>query len=100
MPVYTFGTRNRFVAVLAALVVLGAGAALLMLGLALLAGVAIAGGVIGSAVIAYRFLTGRGGGALGAPRAHRPLDPGLEVFPDRVDGGTEPNEDRRRIGPA
>ena len=100
MPVYTFGTRNRFVAVLAALVVLGAGAALLMLGLALLAGVAIAGGVIGSAVIAYRFLTGKRGAALGGPQVRRTLDPGLEVFPDRVDGGDEPDDDRRRIGPA
>ena len=41
MPVYTFSTKNRVVALLATLVILGAGAALLLLGLALLAGVAI-----------------------------------------------------------
>ena len=100
MPVYTFSTRNRFVALLAALVVLGAGAALLMLGLALLAGLAVAGGVIGSAVVAYRFLTGKRAPVLGETPLRRTLDPALEVFPERVESGTEPNDDRRRIGPA
>jgi hypothetical protein len=100
MSVYTFSTRNRFVALLAALVVLGAGAALLMLGLALLAGLAVAGGVIGSAVVAYRFLTGKRGAALGATPAQRTLDPALEVFPEHIDRGAGPNEDHRRIGPA
>jgi hypothetical protein len=52
MPVYTFSTRNRLVAVLATLVVLGAGAALLLVGLALLAGLAVAGGVLGAGILA------------------------------------------------
>jgi hypothetical protein len=101
MRVYTFGTRNRFVAVLAALVVLGAGAALLLLGLALLAGVAVAGGVLGAGVLAYRALTGKRDAPLAEP-PRRTLDPALEVFPEpgRADAGAEPNEDRRRIGPA
>jgi hypothetical protein len=99
MPVYTFSTRNRFIGVLAALVVLGAGAALLMLGLALLAGVALAAGVIGSGVLAYRFLTGKRGAALGGMPPRRTLDPGLEVFPDATDKA-EPNENPPRIGPA
>ena len=99
MPVYTFSTRNRLVGVLAALVVLGAGAALLMLGLALLAGLALAGGVIGSGVLAYRFLTGKHGTALGGMPPRRTLDPALEVFPDRIEPAG-PNEDPRRIGPA
>ena len=100
MPVYTFSTRNRFVALLATLVVLGAGAALLMLGLALLAGVAIAGGAIGTAVLAYRVLTGKRVAPIADTPVRRTLDPGLEVFPDRVERGDGPNEDRRRIGPA
>ena len=58
MQVYTFSTKSRVVATLAALVVLGAGAALLLLGLALLAGVAIAGGVLGAGVLAVRALRG------------------------------------------
>lgn len=99
MAVYTFSTRNRFVGVLAALVVLGAGAALLMLGLALLAGVALAGGVIGSGVLAYRLLTGKRRAELGGTPPRRTLDPGLEVFPDRT-SGSEPNENPPRIGPA
>jgi len=58
MPVYTFSTKNRVVATLAALVVLGAGAALLLVGLALLAGVVIASGVLGAGVLAVRALRG------------------------------------------
>jgi hypothetical protein len=99
MPVYTFGTRNRFVAVLAVLVVLGAGAALLLVGLALLAGVAVAGGLLGTGLLAYRALTGKRAAPLGAPPPRATLDPALEVFPPRIDDA-EPNDDRRRIGPA
>ena len=100
MQVYTFSTKNRVVATLAALVVLGAGAALLLVGLALLAGVAIAGGVLGAAVLAVRALRGERKAPLGASSAGAALDPSLEVFqePRRIDQ-PEPNDEPRRIGP-
>ncbi len=100
MQVYTFSTKNRVVATLAALVVLGAGAALLLLGLALLAGVAIAGGVLGAGVLAVRALRGERKAPLRAPSAASGLDPSLEVFPEAPGiGHPEPNDDPRRIGP-
>jgi len=100
MQVYTFSTKNRVVATLAALVVLGAGAALLFLGLALLAGVAIAGGVLGAGVLAVRALRGERKPPLRASSAGSALDPSLEVFPEprRIEH-LEPNDDPRRIGP-
>ena len=82
MQVYTFSTKNRVVALLATLVVLGAGAALLLLGLALLAGVAVVGGVLGTGFVAYRMLRGEKRAPL--PHAARTgLDPSLEVFTDQ-----------------
>ena len=59
MRVYTFTTRNRGSSLLLGLLVLGAGAALLVLGLALLAGVAIVGGLLGTGIVAYRMLRGQ-----------------------------------------
>jgi hypothetical protein len=93
MQVYTFSTKNRVVALLATLVVLGAGAALLLLGLALLAGVAVVGGVLGTGFVAYRMLRGEKHAPLPHVSARTGLDPSLEVFPE------QPNDDRR-IGPA
>ena len=100
MQVYTFSTKNRVVATLAALVVLGAGAALLLVGLALLAGVAIAGGVLGAGVLAVRALRGERHPSPRASSATSALDPSLEVFPEprRIEH-QEPNDDPRRIGP-
>jgi hypothetical protein len=100
MQVYTFSTKNRIVAALVGLVVLGAGAALLLVGLALLAGVAIAGGVLGAGLLAFRALRGERTAPLPASSARGTLDPSLEVFPEspRV-GQPEPNDDPRRIGP-
>jgi len=100
MQVYTFSTKNRVVATLAALVVLGAGAALLLVGFALLAGVAIAGGVLGAGVLAMRALRGERKPPLRASSAGSALDPSLEVFPEphRIEH-SEPNDDPRRIGP-
>ena len=80
MPVYTFTTRNRGASLLVGLLVLGAGAALLVLGLALLAGVAIVGGVLGTGVIAYRALRGKSTPSLEGSPASTRLDPSLEVF--------------------
>jgi len=100
MQVYTFSTKNRVVATLAALVVLGAGAALLLVGLALLAGVAIAGGVLGAGVLALRALRGERNAPLRASSPGGALDPSLEVFPEprRIEQ-PEPNDDPRRIRP-
>ena len=104
MPVYTFNTRNRLVAVLATLVVLGAGAALLLVGLALLAGLAVAGGVLGAGLLAYRAIRGQRraplrGGSGGGSRMSG-LDPALEIFPEpRAVDASAPDEDRRRLGP-
>jgi hypothetical protein len=100
MQVYTFSTKNRVVAILAALVVLGAGAALLLVGFALLAGVAIAGGVLGAGMLAVRALRGERRAPLDAPSHGSAMDPSLEVFPDQPHiGPLEPNDDPRRIGP-
>ena len=101
MQVYTFNTRNRLVAVLAALLVLGAGAALLLVGLALLAGLAVAGGVLGAGVMAYRAIRGGRGGALRGASSSHDLDPSLEVFTDprRVEPADVPNDEPRRIAP-
>ena len=100
MQVYTFSTKNRVVAILAALVVLGAGAALLLVGFALLAGVAIAGGVLGAGMLAVRALRGERRAPLDAPFHGSAMDPSLEVFPDQPRiGHPEPNDDPRRIGP-
>ena len=100
MQVYTFSTKNRVVATLAALVVLGAGAALLLVVFALLAGVAIAGGVLGAGVLAVRALRGDRRDPLRAPSHGSAMDPSLEVFPDQPRiGPLEPNDDPHRIGP-
>jgi hypothetical protein len=80
MPVYTFTTRNRGASLLVGLLVLGAGVALLMLGIALLAGVAIVGGALGMGVIAYRALRGKRHAPLEPPSQATGLDPSLEVF--------------------
>lgn len=102
MQVYTFSTKNRVVAVLATLVVLGAGAALLLLGLALLAGLAVAGGVLGAGLLAYRAIRGERPAPLRGSASMSGLDPALEVFPERgaIDAPRPgPNEDRGRLGP-
>jgi len=100
MQVYTFSTKNRVVAMLAALVVLGAGAALLLFGLALLAAAAIAGGVLGAGLLAVRALRGERGAPLPGTSTTSTLDPSLEVFPEpsRI-AHPGPNDDPRRIVP-
>jgi uncharacterized membrane protein YebE (DUF533 family) len=102
MQVYTFSTKNKVVATLAALVVLGAGAALLLVGFALLAGVALVGGVLGTGLLAYRAVRGQRSDPLPGAGRSSGLDPALEVFPEtrRIDDPSAPNDDSRRIGPA
>ena len=82
MTAYSLTIRNRVVALVVALLVLGLGAALVVLGFALLASLAVAGGVLATGVAIYRRLAGRGPQPLEGGRA-RQLDPSLEVFPDR-----------------
>ena len=96
MQVYTFSTKNRLVALLAALVVLGAGAALLLVGLALLAGVAVVGGVLGTGLLAYRALRGEKQSAVPGSPAWTRSRSGSEP---RQIGEPGPNDDPRRIGP-
>ena len=103
MPVYSITFRNRWLALLLGLVVLGVGAALLVVGIALLAGVALVGGVLGLGVLAYRKL--RGTRARPVRPSDSGLDPSLEVFAhpdvlpaDPVAGGaTTPNVEPRRL---
>jgi hypothetical protein len=83
MKVYSLTVRNRFTATLVALAVLGVGAALLTVGLMLLAGLAVAGGVLGTGIVLYHRLRGTRP-TLPRSMAWREvsLDPSLEVFPD------------------
>jgi hypothetical protein len=87
MRMYSLTTRNRTSGLLLGLAVLGAGVALLLLGIALLATLAVAGAVVGSGVMLYRSLR----------RKHQPrledlrssatiLDPALEVLPRPATG--------------
>jgi hypothetical protein len=102
MQVYTFSTRNRLVALLVTLVVLGAGAALLFLGLALLAGLAVVGGVLGATMLAYRAIRGPSHVPLRGSAPVSGLDPALEVFPEAraIEApSSAPNDDRGRLGP-
>lgn len=83
MKVYSLQVKNRFTAALLAIAVLGAGAALLVVGFALLAGLAVAGGVIGTGMMLYHRLRGTRPtlpNSMGWREV--PLDPSLEVFPD------------------
>ena len=85
MKIYSLSVRNRTSGLLLAAVVIGVGAALLFVGLALLATLAVAGVVVGSGIALYSRLRGRGSDTIAG--AHRPvaaLDPALEVFPRHV----------------
>lgn len=98
MRLYTFTTRNRGSSLLVGLLVLGAGLALLVLGLALLAGVAIVGGVLGTGIVAYRMLRGKLHPPLERPSSTANLDPALEVFarPRMIEPNADPESSTRR----
>jgi hypothetical protein len=84
MKAYSLTVRHRVGALLVALAVLGAGAALVIVGFALLAGLAVAGAMVGSGIALYARLRGREQVLLReAPPATTTLDPALEVFPTR-----------------
>jgi hypothetical protein len=83
MPkVYSLTIRNRAAAVFFAVVILGAGAVFLTVGLALLAGLAVAGGVLGAGYALVHKLRGRKHMRLENHANFgdlRHLDPALEV---------------------
>ena len=109
MPVYSVTIRNRAVAALVGLLVLGAGAALLVLGIALLAGLAVAGGLLGTGILVYRKLRGHSPLPVARERVGT-LDPSLEVFPEtphletphlaRPADVTAPTDNRTHLPPA
>ena len=82
MKVYSLSIRNRFAATLLFLALVGLGAAVVVVGFTVLAGLAAAGAVVGTGAAILNRIRGRGAaprtnvGAFGAR-----LDPSLEVFP-------------------
>jgi hypothetical protein len=82
--VYTLTIKNRIAAILIAIAILGLGAIFFTVGLALLAGLAVAGGAIGAGYGLLRRI--RGGGASdfrSIPVVRDELNPDLEVQPIR-----------------
>lgn len=88
MRVYSLTLRNRFVATLVVLGLIGLGAAVLFVGFAVLATLAAAGAVVGTGAAIYNRLRGRNADPRPVIRDAQ-LDPALQVFPThRVITGT------------
>jgi hypothetical protein len=83
MKVYSMTLKNRFAATLLLLGLVGLGAAVLFVGFAVLAGLAVAGAVVGTTMSIYNRLRGRTPEILQPYRQAPGLDPSLEVFPQR-----------------
>ena len=82
--VYTLTIKNRIAAIVVAIAILGLGAVFFTVGLALLAGLAVAGGVIGAGYSLVRRIRGRGTSDFRSiPVARDELNPELEVQPIR-----------------
>src|SRR3954465_14383155 len=79
MRVYTLTVRNRVIATLALLALIGLGAAIVAVGFTVLLGLAAAGTLVGAGGSIYNRLRGRRVDVL--PRSGG-LDPRLEVFQD------------------
>lgn len=82
MKVYTLSIRNRFAATLAFLALVGLGAAVLVVGFTVLAGLAVAGAILGTGAAILNRLRGRN--ALPRNTIHAVdgrLDPAMQVFP-------------------
>jgi hypothetical protein len=77
--IYSLTIRNRLTAIAVALGVVGVGALMVFVGFALLAGLTLAGAVLGTGFAAYRWLRGDKV-ELPRPRVGA-LDPSLEVQP-------------------
>ena len=76
--------QNRAVALLLTILILVLGVTFLTVGMALLAGLAITGAVIGTGAAVYRRLRGKPDLQLGQQLSERDgLDPALEVQPER-----------------
>lgn len=85
MPkVYTLTIQNRVAATVFAVAILGLGAVFFALGLALLAGLAVAGGVLGAGYSLLRRVRGRVASDINSlPISREELNPVLEVQPTR-----------------
>jgi hypothetical protein len=82
--VYTLTIQNRIAAIVIAIAILGLGAVFLTVGLALLAGLAVAGGAIAAGYSLVRRIRGGGASDLRSiPVVREELNPGLEVQPIR-----------------
>jgi hypothetical protein len=82
MKTYSLTVKNRLAVFLFVALAVGVGATLLVVGFALIAGLVVAGGVLGTGVAIYRRLTGKHRATLPAQGARDlGLDPALEVFP-------------------
>jgi hypothetical protein len=81
MRTYQLTVRNRLAIGAMLLLGLGAGLLLVTLGLALVLSLMVGGAVLGTGMLAYRAITGRGRAL--PPRRDARLDPSLEVFPRR-----------------
>jgi hypothetical protein len=83
---FTFALRNRALAIVLLIAALGVGAVFLTVGLALLAGLVLAGGVLGAGYAMYHRLRGSRPGLprhTGHVARRSGLDPALEVKPTR-----------------
>lgn len=89
--------RSRAATIALITAALAAGAVLFVFAFMLLLGLAAAGTVIGSAMLVYRRLTGRGRHGLGRglPDDDFVLDPSREVFPDRSSHAALPPDEGR-----
>ena len=94
MKAYSLTLRNRFLATLFVLGIIGLGAAMLFVGFAVLAALAATGAVIGTGTAIYNRLRGRSVDSQHDIRDAQ-LDPSLEVFPTRraIPDATEARRD-------
>jgi hypothetical protein len=91
--VYRIGSRNRLATIGLIAAALAVGAVLIAFGLVLLLGLAAASVLVGSGLMIYHRLTGRGP-EIQTWRAREELDPSLEVFPGelRAEGTESPGK--------
>jgi hypothetical protein len=102
IKIYTASSGNRASVIALALVALGAASLFFVLGLALLAGLLVVGGVLGTGFSIYNRLRGRPvelsrETTTRLPQQRDGLDPRLEVFPEtrgQVGKGSPTQDDR------
>ena len=99
MKVYTLTGRTRGAPLLLGFAALAVGAALLVVGIFVLAGIALVGGILGTGILAWRQLRGRRAPLpTHSQRRYGGLDPALEVFPERqaIPSPQDPSPDDQR----